>query len=123
MLVVFLVDAYGFEVFCLEHLVTIETAYIVDAIATCQNFGFLMLAGVHTKGDYFPILVTEAWKSSPSSRFEGNRANKLRCLPYYSGFRLRDGLHYLRRHVPFAAPTGNVCLGDDTDQTAVFHHQ
>lgn len=38
------VDRDGFQVFSLEHLVTVEAAEVVDAIATCHNLGSLVVA-------------------------------------------------------------------------------
>ncbi len=52
-LVVFFVDGYGFKIFSFEDLVAIQAADIIHPIPSRQNFRFIVLAGLHTKGDIF----------------------------------------------------------------------
>ena len=131
-LVVFLVYADRFQIVCLEYLVTVQAAHVVDPVTTCQNFSSLMLAGMHTKGDYFPILVSgnsevktlhELPNPTRTARFKlepGNRprprVNRISC--WRALFGVRIGQHDVaNQRVQFTA--GGVELAQRTHRRTV----
>jgi hypothetical protein len=46
---VFLVNRNRIQILCLQYLAAIEAAYVVDAIATVEEFGSLVLTTLHSE--------------------------------------------------------------------------
>lgn len=42
-----LVDWHGVQIFCLEDLIAVQAAYVIDAIAPCQDLSAGMLTNLH----------------------------------------------------------------------------
>ena len=68
--VVFVVGRNGLQVFGFEHLVAIQAADVVNAIASRHDFGSRVLAVLH-KMEIIPILSMRTGLSSPRWFWEG----------------------------------------------------
>ena len=64
-MVVLFVGGDRFQIFGFKDLIAIQTAHVIYAVASRQNLGTTMLAGLHKKWQIKPILSRLSVLSSP----------------------------------------------------------